>query len=231
MLAKHTATLSPATAKYAPNVVVWTEERSQAFRTICELLCNACALEIPLPQDEFSMVTDASGFGLGAVLQVKRKDGWTAAVFYSRQTRGPERRYSASKLEALAVVESVRHFIPYLYRHKFVVFTDHKPLCSLLTSDHLNVRLKGFSTKLQPWMIQFKYLPGVENTLADALSRQDWRSREGEDTGVTVTYRTGTRGDGERDTRAVQEKKEDETGTTAMPKSGMGGCGGPAPQK
>ena len=49
MLAKHTATLSLATAKSAPNVVVWTGERSQAFHAICELVCNACALEIHLP--------------------------------------------------------------------------------------------------------------------------------------------------------------------------------------
>ena len=129
------------------------------------------------------------------------------------------------------MVESVRHFSPYLYGQKFVVFTDQKPLCSLLTSDHLNGRLKRFSTKLLPWMMQFKYLPGVENTLADALSRQDWRRREGEDTGDMVTSRTGTRGDREQDTKAVQEKKEDKTSTTAMPHSGMGGCGGPAQQK
>ena len=107
MLAKHTAALSPATVKSEPSVVIWMEERSQAFQTICKLVCDSCALEIPLPQDEFSLVTDASGFGLGAVLQVKRKDGWAAAAFYSRQTRGPERRYSPSELEALAVVESV----------------------------------------------------------------------------------------------------------------------------
>ena len=125
MLAKHTATLSPATAKSTPNVVVLMGEKSQAFCAICELVCNACVLEIPLPQDEFSLVTDASGFGLGAVLQVKRKDDLTAAAFYSRQTHGPERRYSASKLEALAVVESVRRYSPYFYGQKFVVFTDH----------------------------------------------------------------------------------------------------------
>ena len=126
MLAKLTAALSPAMVKSEPSVVVWTEERSQAFHAICKLVCDSCALEIPLPQDEFSLVTDASGFRLGAVLQVKRKDGWAAAAFYSRQTQGPERRYSASELEALAVVESVRHFNPYLYGQKFVVFTDHK---------------------------------------------------------------------------------------------------------
>ena len=191
MLAEHTAALSPATGKSAPNVVDWTEDRGKAFHAICQSVCDACALEIPLPQDHYSLVTDASGFGLGAVLQVKRKDGWAAAAFFSRQTRGPERRYSASELEALAVVEAVKYFSHYLYGQEFIIFTDHKPLCSLMTSDHLNGRLKRFSTKLQPWMVKFQYLPGVENTFADALSRQDWR-RAGE-------------GD-------VAEKKEDETG-------------------
>ena len=179
MLAEHTADLSPATGKSAPNVVDWTEERGKAFHAICQSVCDACALEIPLPQDHYSRVTDASGFGLGAVLQVKRKDGWAAAAFFSRQTRGLERRYSASELEALAAVEAVKHFSPYLYGQEFTIFTDHKPLCSLMSSDHLNGRLKRFSTKLQPWMVKFQYLPGVENTFANALSQQDWR-RSGE---------------------------------------------------
>ena len=60
-------------------------------------------------------MTDASGHGIGAVLQVKRSDGWAPAAFYSRQTRGAERRYSASELEALVVVESIKHFSSYLY--------------------------------------------------------------------------------------------------------------------
>ena len=85
ILAHHTAALSPATAKSEPSVVVWMEERNVTFHAICKFVCDACALEIPLPQDEFSLVTDASGFGLGAVLQVKRRDGWTAAAFYSRR--------------------------------------------------------------------------------------------------------------------------------------------------
>ena len=29
--------------------------------------------------------------------------------------------------------------------------------------------------KLQPWTVQFVYLPGKDNTLDDALSRQDFR--------------------------------------------------------
>jgi len=183
MLATHTAVLTPAMAKCEPSIVVWTEERSRSFHAICELVCDACASEIPLPDDEFSLVTDASGYGLGAVLQVRRDGHWTAAAFYSRQTRGPERRYLVTELVALAVVESIKHFSSYLYGRRFTVYTDHKPLCSLLTSDHLNARLKRFSTKLQPWLVVFVYLPGEDNSMADALSRQDWRSGAVDDGG------------------------------------------------
>ena len=222
MLAKYTATLSPATGKSAPNVVDWTEDRSQAFHAICKSVCNSCALVIPLPQDDFSLVTDASGFELGAVLQVKREDGWAPAAFYSRQTRGPERRYSATELEALAAVEAVKHFSPYLYGRKFVIFTDHKPLCYLLSSDQLNGRLKRFSTKLQPWMVQFQYLPGPKNTFADALSRQDWRRTGEEERAVEKTSITV-----ERD----EQKSEEETGVQRYPSLARGDVGDQPQQK
>jgi len=48
MLAKHTTTLSPATAKSKPNVVTCTKEMCEAFHVICQSVCDACALEIPL---------------------------------------------------------------------------------------------------------------------------------------------------------------------------------------
>jgi len=139
--AQFTATLSPATAKAKPNIV-WIEGMRKSFHTICAIVCDENSLEIPLRDDVFPLVTVTSGYGLKAVLQVKRHGEWTAAAFFSRKTRGPKLRYSASELEALAVVEAVKHFSTYLYGTRFTVFTDHKPLCSLLTSDHLNSRLK-----------------------------------------------------------------------------------------
>jgi len=98
---------------------------------------------------------------------------WEETTFYSSHTKGPECCYSANELEALAVVEVIHHFTPYIYGKRFVVFTDHRPLCALLTSKDLNGRLKRLSIKLQPGMLQIEYLPGRDNTLADALSRQE----------------------------------------------------------
>ena len=140
-----------------------------AFSNICKSVSCSCLLTIPLPEDTMSIITDASGSGIGGVLQVKREGEWEVAAFFSRQTRRPERWYSATELEALALVETVRHFGYYLYGKQFVAFTDHKPLCSLLNSDRLNGRLRRLGMKLQHWMIEVQYLRGLKNGLADAF--------------------------------------------------------------
>ena len=96
---------------------------------------SLCTLTIPTPCDVFSVVTDASALGIGGVLQVHRDGEWKPVAYCSRQTRGAERHYSATELEALAVVETIQHFSYYLYGKEFVTFTDHRALCSLMSDD------------------------------------------------------------------------------------------------
>ena len=96
----------------------------QSFRNICKCIAMSCSLTILLPEDNFSLVIDSSGRGIGGALQVRRDGEWVAAAYYSRQTRGAERRYSTTELEALAVVESILHFSYYLYGKEFEVMTE-----------------------------------------------------------------------------------------------------------
>ena len=70
LLVKDTAVLTLLTSKLAPSKIVWTEEHESAFSSICMYIANCCSLCIPLPEDIFSVVTDASGLGIGGVLQV-----------------------------------------------------------------------------------------------------------------------------------------------------------------
>ena len=172
-LASQTALLTPLTAKQAPQRVEWSEEGKCAFTTICNYFCKMSVLCIPLSDDVFSIVTDASGKGIGGVLQVEREGERQPAAFFSRQLRGAEQRYSATELEALALAETVSHFAYYLYGRTFTAFTDHKPLEQLLTSSRLNPRLQRLSYKLQHWLITIQYIPGTQNMLADALSREE----------------------------------------------------------
>jgi len=119
------------------------------------------------------------------VLQVRRDGHWEAAAFFSRQLRGAEQRYSATEMEALAMVAAVEHFADYLYGHAFTIYTDHKPLTHLLDSDRLNPRLRRLGYKLQGWMVWIEYLPGQENGFADAFSREE-RARARPDLGKDV---------------------------------------------
>ena len=193
-----------------------------AFHHICELMCEHIKLVVPLPSDNFSIITDASGLGIRGVLQVRREGEWVAAAYYSRQTRGAETRYSATELEALALVDTILHFSYYLYGHEFCAYTDHHALLSLKKSERLNGRLKRLALKLQPWRVKIEYLPGKENQLADALSRQEWRQTEQIHTNQDETS-SGAGGPGDiPGAGGVTVGEEDEDHLL-----GAGGCGGP----
>ena len=174
-LASWTSVLTPMTSRQAPQTVEWTGEGVSAFSHIRNFFCDPSILCIPMLDDTLSIVTDASGRGIGGILQVKREDEWMPSAYFSRQLRGAEHRYSATELEALALVETIRHFSYYLYGRPFNAFTDHKPLEQLTTSTRLNPRLSRLSFKLQHWLVTIQYLPGELNTLTDALSREERR--------------------------------------------------------
>ena len=75
-LANWTSTLTPLTSKQAPQTVGWTDEEVSAFDQICKFFCTPSSLCIPLVDDHISIVSDASGRGIGGVLQVKREGDW-----------------------------------------------------------------------------------------------------------------------------------------------------------
>ena len=202
-----TAVLSPLTSKLAPSRVFWTEEGELAFHNICMHISQACTLCIPIPENVYSIITDALGLGIGGVLQVWRNDQWEVATFYSRQTKGAEQRYSATELKALALVETVRHFSYYLYGKMFRVFTDHKPLCQLLTSDRLNQRLRRIAMKLQHLILTIEYLPVCENGFADALSREEPQRMSSLLTEMDASFASGDVGEHPKETPAWETRE------------------------
>ena len=130
--------------------------------------------------------------GLGAVLSMIRNGKEMPVAFYARQTRGAERNYSATELEALGVVAAVEHFAHYLCDREFTVYTDHKALYSLLSSRSLNKRFQRMALKLQGWNLRIQYRPGEANGNADALSRQEWTMDGGVSEGQLLVDRSGS---------------------------------------
>lgn len=60
--------------------------------------------------------------------------------------------------------------------------TDHKPLISIFKKNTPNAKLERWAMVLQGYHMQLKYRPGVQNVIADALSRAPV-----DDSGETVT--------------------------------------------
>ena len=151
----------------------------QVFVSLKNSLCYHVILCVTCQTDSFVLCTDASGKGVRGVYYVHRKDKLLPTAFYSRQLRGPERRFSATEIEALATVTSIKHFAHYLCGAKFHVITDHRALPSFMSSRTLNRRLRSWAVPLHDYDFEVIYRPCDQNKEADSLSCQAWSDHEG----------------------------------------------------
>ncbi len=119
---------------------------TKSFHSIISNICQQTSLTIPNKDDKFVVSCDASSCGVGSVLSVVREDN-------SRQLLPRERKYSATELEALALLCSVNHFEYYLFGKHFTILTDHKALVNLFDSAILNNRLWRWRIQLQDYSI------------------------------------------------------------------------------
>ena len=155
---------------------VWTMECQTAFDTLKSKLVQAPVLEYPSFDKPFTLETDASIEGLGAVLSQPQDDGHLHPVaFASRALSPPERNYAITELETLAVVWAMSHFHSYLYGHSVTVFTDHTAVKAVLETPSPSGKHARWWTRVYGCGIQevkIQYRPGRANTNADALSRR-----------------------------------------------------------
>ncbi len=146
-----------------------------AFETLKTKLIAAPVLAYPDFDLSFVLESDASVKGLGAILSQRHGDGQLHPVVYaSRSLPAPEKNYTITELETLAVVWAIQHFRAYLYAHEVTVITDHSAVRAILETPSPNGKharwwLKVFGSGVG--RVHIVYRPGKENSQADALSR------------------------------------------------------------
>ena len=52
-----------------------------------------------------------------------------------------------------------------------VLRSDHLPLKKFLHKNTLNTKVNNWAIEISPYRIQFEYIKGIKNTLADTMSR------------------------------------------------------------
>lgn len=158
----------PLTDLLKKNVLfVWTSDHDVAFQELKSALYSAPVLAMPDFSLPFVIETDACAVGVGAVLM---QAGHPLA--YISKALGPKTQglstYEKEYLANLIVVEQWRHC---LQLAEFHIHTDQKSLIHLNEQRlHTHWQQKVF-TKLLGLQYKIVYKAGVDNKVADALSR------------------------------------------------------------
>jgi hypothetical protein len=150
----------------------WTPECQQSFDKLKAKLTTAPVLAYPDYSRPFILDTDASDFGIGAVLSQKDDEGRERVIaFASRSLSKAERRYCVTRRELLAVVVFTQHFRPYLLGREFTLRTDHGSLTWLQSFRDPEGQLARWLEKLQQFNFNIVHRQGKSHQNADALSR------------------------------------------------------------
>jgi hypothetical protein len=122
----------PMTALLAKKVEFkWTPECQESFETLKKLTTTP-VLILPDVHKSFLLYCDASYTGLGCVLMQEGR----VVVYLSQQLKIHERNYPTHDLELAVVVHALKTWRHYLYGQKCDVYTDHKSLKYIFTSQN-----------------------------------------------------------------------------------------------
>ena len=98
-------------------------------------------LAYPNFDKDFTLETDASKLGLGAILSQYQDDQKLHPVAYASQSvSASEANYAITDLETLAVVWAVTHFRYYLYGHNVTIITDYAAVKAILGAPKLTCK-------------------------------------------------------------------------------------------
>jgi hypothetical protein len=162
----------PLTSLLAKDVpFIFNNECHEAFQILKQALILAPIIQPPDWTLPFEIMCDASDFAVGAVLGQTKDKKHYAISYASKTLTGPHLNYATTKKELLAVVFAIDKFRSYLVGAKVIIYFDHAALKYLLTKKDAKPRLIRWILLLQEFDIEIRDKKGVENLVADHLSR------------------------------------------------------------
>lgn len=167
-------TLAPlhAQASGKGQTIVWSDACQTAFEQAKNALKDATLLHHPNVHSPTSLTVDASNVAIGAQIEQLQGQSWVPLAFFSRKLTESEKKYSAFDRELLATYCAIKHFRHFLEGRKFTIYTDHKPLTTVITSyTDKSPRQTRHLSYIAEFTSDIRHLRGKFNVVADALSR------------------------------------------------------------
>ncbi len=122
--------------------------------------------------EQFILEKDASQHHVAAVLLQYDDEGLPRAVgYFSKKLKRIEVRYSATDMEALAIVLACRQFHQYLWGTRFVIRTNHQPITTVFRQRTKSPRMNRWMLEMRDYGFRVEYKQGKNNVVVDQLSR------------------------------------------------------------
>ena len=167
---------------------VWAEQQQHAFDKIKKALTSSPILQLPDYSKQFRVTTDASAYCIGGVLsQITDNDDDLPIAYYSKKLNKHELNWPTHEKELYAIKSGLAKWRPYLYGTPFVVFTDNSACKWFLNHVNLSNKMARWLDFFNSFQFTLHHRPGVDNVVADALSRPPLEhSREGEENNINT---------------------------------------------
>ena len=155
----------------------WSTEQQKSFNQLKDKLSSAPVLTHYNEKLALKLDTDASQYGIGAVISHILPSGEERPIAYASRTLSKsEPNYAQIEKEALSIIFGVMKFQQYLYGRKFLLVTDHKPLTTLLGPKSgiptlAAARLQRWALLLAAYQYDIEYRSTTKHANADCLSR------------------------------------------------------------
>ena len=136
-----------------------------------DYLQEALILRYPDPTADYILYTDTTKYTYAGVL-TQSIDGTDHPVAHtSGLFRGSQLNWATLTKEAYAIYMSVKKLSFYLDSAQITLRNAHLPLKKYLEKNTMNAKVNNWAVELESQNINFEFIAGTKNVLADTLSR------------------------------------------------------------
>jgi len=155
--------------------IILSETEKEAFLKIKDRSLSSKTLYFIKSEGEIILKTDASGLAFGGTLSQMQRDETGSLVerdisFFSKTFSETQRGWSTSDKEMYSIYFGVRNLHHFLAGRKFIIKSDHDALRHDEKASH-SAKINRWKLHLSEYEFKIEHIAGVDNIVADALSR------------------------------------------------------------
>ena len=157
----------------------WTPKCQESFELLKTSLMTDPILTYPDLNLPYVLFTDATKYAWACILTQEKMhviEGKETRLLHpitymSGLFKGSQLNWACLTKEAYVIYMSIKKLTYYLEDAGVTLRSDHLPLKKFLTKNTLNSKVNNWAIEILPFRITFEYIKGVNNTLADTMSR------------------------------------------------------------